>query len=223
MTRRGAVATLAAAASGGCLGAVSTSARHPVPIGVYNPASQPREASIVVGDGDATLVDTELTVPPRATVDLSERVLTQQTVGVAVTRDGTTTAYGWEVDNNLIVNLKSDTKIQTVSRSDVPRGLRKDGRVDVRLDGSDGQTGTVRVARDDEINFETEWTFSNSRRVTYHDRLDGTGERVVTAQRGATETSKRVSLSEIVQVVADINRTVQIDVYDADRETPTPR
>jgi small nuclear ribonucleoprotein (snRNP)-like protein len=190
---------------------------------VYNPASQPREASIVVGDGDTTRVDTEVTVPPRATVDLFERVLSQQTVGVAVTWNGTTTAYSWDVDDTLNIVLKKSIEISTLSENDTPRGLRKDGRVDVRLDGDDGQTGSVRVTHDDQIQFETEWTFSNSRRVTYHDRLDGTGERIVTAQRGATEASRRVSLSEVVQVVADIKRTVQIGVYDVDRGTDSKR
>jgi len=221
-TRRSVLVGLAAL-SGGCLETVSTSARHPTPISVYNPASQPREASIVVGDGDTTRVDTEVTVPPRATVDLFERVLSQQTVGVAVTWNGTTTAYSWDVDDTLNIVLKKSIEISTLSENDTPRGLRKDGRVDVRLDGDDGQTGSVRVTHDDQIQFETEWTFSNSRRVTYHNRLDGTGERVVTAQRGATEASRRVSLSEVVQVVADIKRTVQIGVYDVDRGTDSKR
>jgi hypothetical protein len=221
-TRRSALAAVAAVSTG-CLDVASLSARHPTPISVYNPASQPREASVVISDGDTTLVDTEITVPPRATVALAEIVLNQQTVAVAVTWDGKTTAYSWEVEESLEITLDTAIPIRTVAQTETSRGLRDDSRVDVRLDGDDGQTGTVRVTHDDQIEFETEWTFVNSRRVTYHDRLDGTGERVVTAQRGATEASRRVSLSEIVQVVADIKRTVQIGVYDVDRGTDSKR
>jgi hypothetical protein len=216
-TRRSALAAVAAVSTG-CLEAVPLSTRHPTTVSVYNPASQPREASIVVSDGDATLLDTELTVPPRATAHLPERILTEQTVAVAVQWNETTVAHEWEVKSSVEIPLDDDAPLRTVTRDDPLRGYRDDGRVDVRLNGNEGQTGAVRVTRDEKVGFETEWTLSNSKGVTYHDRLDGTGESVVTAQRGAAEASRRVSLSGVVQVVADIKQ-MGIEVDDADNET----
>lgn len=217
-TRRGALAAVTAV-SAGCLEAVPFTPRHPITVSVYNPADEQREASVVVSDGDTTLLDTELAVPPRATARLAERILTQQTVTLEVQWNGTTVTHGWDVEDSVEITLGEDARLRTVTRDDPLRGYRDDGRVDVALDGNDGQTGTVRVSHDGGVEFETEWTLSNSDGVTYHDRLGGTGERVVTARRGAAEASRRVSLSEVVRVVADVKQ-MRIAVDDVERETP---
>lgn len=217
MTRRGALAAVAAT-SAGCLEAVPFPARHPVGISVYNPASERRKASVVVSNREETLLDATVTAPPRATAHLAEGILNQQTVAVTVQWDGTTTSHNWDVEGSIEITLTEDAPVRTITRDDPLRGYRDDGRVDVSLGGNNGLTGTVRVTHDDDIEFETEWTLSNVKRVTYHDRLGETGERVVTVQRGAAEASRRVSLSELVQVVADIKR-MRIEVDDVGRET----
>lgn len=222
-TRRGALATIVAAASGGCLGSFFSSARHPTTVSVYNPAGQPREASVVVSGEDATLVDAEVTVPPRATVKLAEQVLNQQTVGVAVQWDGTTTAYSWEVEDGLNVTLGDEVRIQTNAEIDVPRGFRRDGRVDVALSGHSGQTGTIRVTRDDDPEFEASWTFSDVKSVTYHDRVDATGTGVVTVRSNGADASEQVPLSEIVKITGNVKNTVWLSVYNVEEETYFPK
>ncbi|ERH13877.1 MAG: hypothetical protein J07HB67_00130 [halophilic archaeon J07HB67] len=196
------LAATMAAVSAGCIGGDFGQQRGIVSIKLYNPTEQPRETEVTVSDDEDTLLDRQVAVPPRATVSLHNRIVMEQTVTLAATHDGTTTTREWDVQGSMYVTLADD--IETQSAVGTPRWNRDDGRVDVTLQtGGDARHGEVTVTRGGTTQFAVDRTVAASRHVTYHDRLDATGEVTVTVD-GDLDVTEQLSLADVVRVTAEL-------------------
>lgn len=217
-TRRTLLAVATAAVSAGCIGGDAGQQRGIAGIKLYNPADQPRETELIVSDDEETLLDSQVTVPPRATVRLNNRIVMEQTVTLAVTRDGTSTAREWAVQGSMRVTFGDSVNFRTEAEIDTPRGNRDDGRVDVSLQtAGESRHGTVTVARGDTTLFTVDRRVPAGRRVVYHDRLDASGEATVTLD-GGREATEQLSLADAVQLIAHFGGEGFIDVNRAEEE-----
>lgn len=218
-TRRDLIAMTGLAATTTTAGCISSRglARGIAAVKLYNPTARPRTVHVIVVGSDQTLIDTRATVPPRASLGLAEDVLMEQTVEVRVEHDGLSTVYEWNVQTSLTVTLGADTRFQTEGVSRRLRELPGSGRVDVRLGGEPGATGMVRIDRSGETVFATEREFSVGSSVTYHDRLEATGEVMVTLQGTDGELSRSVSVDRAGQVAANLTYSF-IKVYEPPTE-----
>ncbi|MEZ3117235.1 hypothetical protein RYH80_15065 [Halobaculum sp. MBLA0147] len=191
--------------TGGCVG-LGGSARGVADITLYNPTRSPREVGVTVTGTEETLVDASLTVPPRATVRLHNRVVMDQRVSLAVRTGDTETTREWRVDGTLAATLGTEVAFETESERATPRGTRPDGRLDVGVAaGGADRTATVRLDRGEESVFETRRTFPADTRVVYHDRVAATGTLAVTATTRTEEVSERVDASGTTQVIVHLD------------------
>lgn len=207
ITRRSLVATAAVVAASGCVG-LGGQQRGVADLSLYNPGSRTRDVAVTVTGDEEAIVDSRVTIPPRATVELQNRVAMAQRVSVAVRTDGTTVTHDWDVEESLTATVGDDVRFQTGSDGERRRTKRTDGRVDVRIvAGGADHTATVRVTRDGERAFAVDRSFAAGRHVTYHGRVDATGTVDVTVTTRAGSVDERVRLTDATQVTVNLDGT----------------